>query len=345
MSYRDDISKSPTGTILEINSSQISAKRDTSTLARKKITLYAQLSYFLTQIIKKPRWILVFLIGRFSIVRRMHKLIFNLPKKRQPITKFKSSLFTDLNTQEAIESLNRDGIFLDISLPDNILQDILDHANSNNCHLGGKTDLGFNIIDKKKAELACKKPFFVAKYFNVSRFCPSILELANDPKILEIANGYIGKCAKYTGASLYWTFPIESVPYDSEQLGFCQYHYDLDDYASIRFSFYLTEVSLESGPHICILGSHRKRSILHELNYFSRRPPEKELEELYGQQQYISLTGKPGMGFIEDTFCFHRGSVPKSSPRLFLQLHFAANNYNFVEHHDYKDLETLRCFC
>ena len=80
----------------------------------------------------------------------------------------------------------------------------------------------------------------------------------------------------------------------------------------------------------------------HVSNYFSRIQTETELIQFYGQDKSLKLTGKSGFGFIEDTFCFHRGIRPTKQPRLFLQLHFAANNYNATEYHDYRDPNTLK---
>ncbi len=311
---------------------------------KRQIPFQDRIDYFLKQVVLKPRWILVFLLARFTLVRLIHQQIYQVFfSASNPITR-KASLFPELDSHKAINSLNKDGIFDCISLPESIVKEILDFVYASKCYGGGKPHFGFKIDAKRELDAAYDKPFFVAKYFNVSESCSAIRKLAQDPKIWQIATTYIGKKAKYTGASLYWTFPVEDSSYDSDQLGFCQYHYDLDDFASIRFSFYLTDVDLDAGPHICILGSHRLRAFFHEANYFSRRPAEQQLKNFYGENKIISLTGKAGSGFIEDTFCFHRGSVPKSTRRLFLQLHFAVNNYNPTEHHDYRAVEELRDF-
>ncbi|MEM7593610.1 MAG: phytanoyl-CoA dioxygenase family protein, partial [Cyanobacteria bacterium P01_A01_bin.83] len=189
------------------------------------------------------------------------------------------------------------------------------------------------------------QPFYVARYFNISHDCPQIIQLVNDPKLREIATKYIGKQAKYTGSSLFWTFPVEGESSDWEQQKFRYYHYDIDDVSGMRFCFYLTDVTLDNGPHVCIKGSHVKKSLSHVLNYLSRIQPETELAKVYDPEQFLTITGKSGYGFIEDTFCFHKGAPPQNQPRLFLQLHFAIHNYNQEQSYlDVRDPKTLQSY-
>lgn len=304
-----------------------------------------KLSYVTKAIITKPKWIILFVIGRFQVVRSIYLALSRLHFFPLELSSHSScSLFPSLDTKQIVRDLNKDGIFADFSLPQGTLQDILQYVNSSDCFAGGITNLGFKISEKYEIDKMYDQPFYTARYFNVSSFCPTVLELVNDPKIQEIATQYIGSRAKYTGASLFWTFPIKGVSHDSDQQHFSQFHYDIDDYISLRFCFYLTDVNPESGPHVCIRGSHRKKPIFQAFNFFSRIQSGQRLAKLYGREQFIRLEGKPGFGFIEDTFCFHKGNIPKSQPRLFLQLHFAANRYGKAEFHDYREPSTLQSF-
>ena len=68
------------------------------------------------------------------------------------------------------------------------------------------------------------------------------------------------------------------------------------------------------------------------------------MNKVYPREKFATIKGSAGSGFIEDTFCFHRGIAPKSKPRLFLQLHFAAHNYNDTEYLDDRDRDSLEYF-
>ncbi len=44
-------------------------------------------------------------------------------------------------------------------------------------------------------------------------------------------------------------------------------------------------------------------------------------------QNVITIFGKAGFGFAEDTIAFHKGTPPLNKPRLILQIEFATHNY------------------
>ncbi|AFZ44026.1 hypothetical protein PCC7418_1858 [Halothece sp. PCC 7418] len=302
--------------------------------------VFRKIRSFYKKIRRSPPYFLVFLFGRFIWVRLSFSHLSKPDQKAQQLFNQNSdSLFSDLDSKTIVTLLQKHGIFEGILLPEEIREDILEYVDSHDCFIDGKVDQGFKISEKDQVEAIYGRSFYVARYFNTSTTCTGISKLANDPKFWEIATQYIGKAAKYTGASLYWTFPLHdtSKPYE-----FSQFHYDLEDYNSLRFCFYLTDVHSDSGPHVCIQGSHRRKPIKSIFNYFSRIFPEEKLIEFYGFETFNYLIGKAGFGFIEDVFCFHRGAIPVHEPRLFLQLHFATNNYVEHQYHDHRDPKTLK---
>ena len=304
-----------------------------------------KISYVLNIILVKPKFFVVFILARFTFIRQLYS-IFNKLRSTPIEISSSNSLFPEVNTTEVVDLLQKDGVYLDFSLPSNIRDGILYQTRTQNCYAGGRTDMGFKISEKSEIDRVHKRPFYVARYFNISSSWSEISQLATDPKLQEIASKYIGQQAIYTGASLFWTFPIQGASEDFDQQQFKYFHYDVDDLAGLRFCFYLSEVDDESGPHLCIRGSHLKKSLLHVLNFFSRIQSEENLSKLYPREQFATIKGDSGYGFIEDTFCFHRGIAPKSKPRLFLQLHFAAHNYNDnnAEYLDYRDPDSLKYF-
>ncbi|MEM9508942.1 MAG: hypothetical protein AAGA16_14870 [Cyanobacteria bacterium P01_E01_bin.35] len=311
--------------------------------------LLRKLTYTFINIFTRPKYFLVFAFARFNTVRQIYLLLSKLWSNSTTtaiIHRDSSSLFSRTDTKSIVRTLKQDGIFLGFSLPQDFLSELMQYLSTQNCYGGGHPEMGFRISDKAQLDRVFSKPFYVARYFNISQDCPQITQLINDSKLREIATGYIGKQAKYTGSSLFWTFPIEGESCDADQQKFRYFHYDIDDFSGLRFCFYLTDVTLDDGPHVCIRGSHLKKPLLHVLNYFSRIQTETELTKVYDSKQFITITGNSGFGFIEDTFCFHKGNPPQKQPRLFLQLHFAAHNYN--EHQAYldeRDPNTLKSNC
>ena len=117
------------------------------------------------------------------------------------------------------------------------------------------------------------------------------------------------------------------------------FHYDVDDYNSLRFFFYLTDVDINSAPHIYVRGSHRKKRFANLLSPFKQRSDE-EIVHYYGEENIVKICGEAGFGFAEDTFCYHKATRPKAKSRLILQLQYAMNDYGI--HNDIVENEKLR---
>ncbi|MEL6927447.1 MAG: hypothetical protein AAFO95_02285 [Cyanobacteria bacterium J06600_6] len=306
----------------------------------KTVELKAKATYSFHNLITRPRYFLIFFLARFQVLRQIYAYGFRFKSHSLKTNAETDSLF-ELDPVPTVKTLKRDGVCGGLDLPSQFLNELQQYLLTQDCYAGGKTHLGFKINDKEELDRAFKQPFYVARYFNLSADCPQIRQLVNDPKLQQIATGYIGNQAQYTGASLFWTFPIQGVSVDADQQMFSHFHYDIDDFAGLRFCFYLTDVTLDDGPHVCIQGSHIHKRISYILNFFSRIQTSAELEKTYEPDKFMTISGAAGSGFMEDTFCFHKGNPPQSRPRLFLQLHFAAHNYGQTKYLDDKDPNTL----
>ncbi|WP_404790005.1 hypothetical protein [Altericista sp. CCNU0014] len=304
--------------------------------------LIHKVNYTVKNFIINPNNTIKFLLGRFYSVRLILTYFDRVHEAKE--SNLLQSFFPDLDISSAVSSLKKDGFFGGLALPQNILQEILDYTKSNDCHAGGDPQLGFRISDKKKVDQIYSQPFYMADYFNVSERCPAISKLANDSKLQEIAHLYVGKRAKYTGCSLTWVFPVEGLSHDAHRQESCSFHYDIDDYASMRVFFYLTEVTTEGAPHVFVYGSHHKKSLFHVLNFLSRKLADEAVSKFYGTEKVFPIYGPAGFGFIEDTSGFHKGTVPKSQLRLMLMLHYAGNNYNNEKYSDHRDPHLLKSF-
>ena len=307
-------------------------------------TVRIKASYVVKNFVKSPKTFVRLVFGRFYTVRLIFSWLDRGHERQMTPPNGSQSLFPYLDIYEVVDSLKEDGVFLGLQLPQDILQEILDYTNSNDCYAGGDPSLGFRISEKQELDRTYNQQFYLADYFNVGEQCPAISRLANDSNLRAIADLYVGKQAQHTGSSLTLTFPVEGRPYDAHRQESCNFHYDIDDYASLRFFFYLTDVTPESGPHVCVRGSHKRKSLLHVFNYLSRKQPDEEIFKFYGGDRVVPIHGKAGFGFIEDTFCFHKGTVPKAQPRLMLMLHFAINSYTNGIHSDHRDSRLLKSF-
>ncbi len=285
--------------------------------------IHSKLYPYYVKVKTNPLWLVMFLIGRFRIV---YSFVISFYKNSKPKNyDLRFSSFVDLKVDDAVDSLEKDGVYLGLQIPKSILQEILSFANSNNCYGDAEYTCGFLYSEKDKAIKQHEKPFIRGEYYNTAVLCPAIKKLANDPKLLDIATKYLGKTPVFTGSRLHWIFVVKEAGYDLNKAAM-NFHYDLNDYRSLRFFFYLTDVDLLSGPHVCIRGSHKRKKLTYLFSLI-RRQPEAELLDYYGAEKSLTICGPAGFGFAEDVFCFHKATPPISKDRLLLQIQFNLHNY------------------
>ncbi|MEO0532334.1 MAG: hypothetical protein AAF215_00495 [Cyanobacteria bacterium P01_A01_bin.123] len=288
---------------------------------------------------KNPSWIIMSILGRFTIIRYAVVAFLRSSKSKDHQPKNSLSIFRDINVTEIVNSLNQNGLYLGIQLPQNHLNRIFDFALSTTCYGNQNSRLGFYYSEKGRVEKEHGYTFFMAQYYNTSVLCSEIYELSRDSQLLEIAASYLRAKPIFTGSRLWWTFAVnDEQPYDSNQT-ITFFHYDLDDYACLRFFFYLTDVDSKSGPHICVRGSHTSKKLSHVLMPVKRRGDD-EIRNSYGSDNIVTVIGNKGFGFAEDTFCYHKATRPICRDRLMLQIQFATSDYGL--HNDLKDPSLLR---
>lgn len=166
---------------------------------------------------------------------------------------------------------------------------------------------------------------FLNDFLDITAECPIIGALERDPALLEIAARYLGAEPVLLGSRMWWSLarPASAL----EKLKFAQalWHYDLHDYASIKFSFYLTDVVAGGGGTAYIAGSHRRKRLRHQATLFIGRRDD-ELMGVYGPDAARTVLGPMGAGFAFDPYTFHMGTPP-ARDRLMLQIEFGRRRY------------------
>jgi hypothetical protein len=272
---------------------------------------------------RNPQKFFVFILGRFIIVRKLYTLFLSPQRSCLPQT---STIFTEIDTDRAVKSLQKNGYYLGLKLSPSVLQKILNFAYSAEMKIEGAPDIRFTYAEKNKAETKYRQDIIMPNYVDPSSRCDAIKQLETDAKLLKIAAKYLGSNPIHIRTILGWCFPANSEAY--KKLGkwgipITNFHCDLDDYRTIKFFFYFTDVDEKSGAHVCIRGSHNRRSFRH---YFYRSHSDRSIIDYYGAENVVNICGEAGFGFAEDPFCFHRGTPPIAKPRLMLQILYALND-------------------
>lgn len=139
---------------------------------------------------------------------------------------------------------------------------------------------------------------------------PHLLSIANDPRVLDVVEAFLGAKPTIGALRLWWSTPTASgEPEHAEN-----FHRDIDDLRFIKLFVYLTDVDDESGPHIYARGSHRE-NVLTTVGRFT----DEQVAEAVGSDKIMRLKGPAGTAFVESTYGLHRGLPPISKPRLVFQ--------------------------
>ncbi|MDG4876593.1 hypothetical protein P9273_15970 [Mesorhizobium sp. WSM4935] len=271
---------------------------------------------------ENPAWLPMFVLARTMPGRRMHWLG---AKRARPLDNAAETMFVGTDRAAAVEALRAEGLFSGLMLPSAIHQEIAAFAQRTPCFGNFDRRLEFMPGDHAEAEKRFGRSLLSGHYFERILDCPAALAIQKDPLLLDIARHYLGGQAKLITTRVWWSFPTGKVSdADKNLASLGKYHFDLDDWRMLKFFFYLVPVDEGTGPHVYVRGSHKRRVLKHQLTLLVGHPAE-EVLDVYGQQSPVMLTGEAGLGFVEDPFGFHMGTVPAHTPRLMMEVGFGVS--------------------
>jgi hypothetical protein len=279
----------------------------------------AQLPRYLKYIRDDPAWALVFSLGRLSPVRWITR---HMAASHEPVTE-PSALFPDLDETEVTRVLERDGIYCGLRLQSEIVQAILAFAETNPCFGNIDQNMPFLMRDHDKVERSLGRAVLVGHYLDQLKQCAAAMLVLHDPALYRIACRYLRAKAVRISSRLWWSFPTTQECDDGVLVRASQeiFHFDLEDWRSLKFFFQLTDVDARSGPHVYVRQSHRLRGLQHQFTILKSKP-EKDILSYYGKDRLVHVCGPAGFGFAEDPFGYHMGTVAKDRPRLMLDVEF-----------------------
>lgn len=250
------------------------------------------------------------------------------------------SPFQLVDEADFLKNLRKDGVAFGLNIPEQIVKKIRNWASENYCYADRNINYGFKFEERAYADIKLEKPILLAQYFNTTDDCFEISELSRDPVLLSIAAGYLKSIPTFVGANLWWTFPVDALAVDRDKHAHV-FHRDVDDFRFFKFFFYLTDVPTGEGAHVVVKGSHVNPPKTRASDpWVIRRYADREIEQFYPAGAVNEICGKAGDGFAEDTLCIHKGSTPKSEPRLLLQLQYALFDHGVMN--DRRDPGSLR---
>ncbi|WP_165769643.1 phytanoyl-CoA dioxygenase family protein [Arboricoccus pini] len=275
---------------------------------------------------EKPSWLVMFICARTLAGRRLERLLHRAAYRHpRPAT---SHQLSPIDLDKAVDGLVTQGVFIGLRLEDQTVAAIRNFALAKHCYARDRQDQPFLPEDVESVNRTRERDVIAAYYFEAVEESPEIRSLRNDPVLLSIAEAYLGQEPIWNRTRLWWSFPAKRVSdADLHAVAQDKFHFDMNEWRTLKFFFYLTPIDEKSGPHRCIVGSHRRRPLRQQFTVTVGRPTE-ELEDVYGEEAFRTIIGEAGTGFAEDPFVFHTGSLCEDKPRLILEFEFGARPAN-----------------
>jgi ectoine hydroxylase-related dioxygenase (phytanoyl-CoA dioxygenase family) len=239
---------------------------------------------------------------------------------------------TDRDLERIQMQLERDGYFVfENCLAEEFCESMIQQSLELDCEVMG--DEAAALPTKTFSRYSRKAP--IASLYSLTRDDTTdireVQQLISDPSLIKVAQNYLKSKPIFTGIYMGWSAAVKDTP-DSEAAQ--EFHWDMERIKWIRYFFYLTDVTPDTGPHCFIAGTHRAGAIprkLRELGYV--RHQDETILKIYGKDAYREFTGPRGTIIAEDSRGFHKGKMPNKGDRLLLAFELSNSTFGVNKRH------------
>ena len=175
----------------------------------------------------------------------------------------------------------------------------------------------------QKATVNLEKPLAIRYDFDEGLLVndPIVQSLMTDKSLLAVAQEYLGcaPCSDVTGMWWHTDFSDEPNPEAATM-----WHFDMDRVKWLKYFFYITDVTTETGPHCFVEGTHQTNGIPSQiLKQGYARITDQEVNECFKKDKIIEFLAKKGTLIIEDTRGLHKGKPVIKGARLLFQSQYS----------------------
>jgi hypothetical protein len=271
--------------------------------------------------ISKGEW--YYLFSRFQTVRKIYSGYRRFKERGLPVPPKPdpaATLFPTALDPETLKTLQKDSVAFGFNLPAALVAEILGYAR-NSPGIGRPNNTAFHYSEVKEGLLPNGSPIALGTILNADQ-CPAVQKIMTDPGLLDVTTRYLGYRPRQAKPRLFWSFVT---PFTEEQrIKVGQtifFHFDVDGYNFSYANFYLTDVDSKSGAHVMMKGTHKKKPL--GMLFHSANQPDEAVWAQFGKENQLLIEGPAGTGFIQDSSCYHKATVPEKRERLMLQIRFS----------------------
>lgn len=238
-----------------------------------------------------------------------------------------SGVLGDLSKEDVrqiTDSINENGFYIfDAKLPEEIIENISQFMET--------VPIAYRNIGPGPVLVDCdgyRKNRDLSNRFDLTntQHCngnEAVLKLITDQNFLHIANEYLNVKPILDIVAIWWnkTIPEQFSPEQKEKLKSASaqmFHHDMDRLKFLKFFIYLTDVEMDSGPHVYVRKTHQKSPdyITADGRYSD------EMIDQYAKEDVMHICGKKGSILAVDTRGIHKGLEVNKGERLLFQLEF-----------------------
>lgn len=269
---------------------------------------------------------LSYVLGRFKTVRVAYsgarRLAANFGSSTISDANGYATLFPGTDISLVVQSIREEAVFIGLQLPADIVAEIEAFARSEPLHAiydpKGPT---FKYSDVNQGKSKDGRSMPVGGISEPAR-CPAVQAIINDPVLRAIVRGYLGHEPRRVMPILHWSFASAISDEERRRLQHIviDYHYDVGGFNFVYASFYITDTDRNSGAHVMMKRSHNRKPLRMLLG--SAQASEADVRKQFGMENEIVIEGPAGLGFVQDTSCYHRATPPTQRDRLMLAIRF-----------------------
>lgn len=151
----------------------------------------------------------------------------------------------------------------------------------------------------------------------------TIFDVVFDDKIIDLAATYFGCLPSLNNVQLRKSKATDVDPKDLPKNGqTTRFHCDRDSPRFLKFFFYLDDVDKDNGPFTYVKQSHLNKVKGWRNKY---RWSDREVANLYGEENVIEITGKVGDLLVGNTSGLHKGKKVTKGERLMMTVYFSVH--------------------
>ena len=262
-------------------------------------------------------------LGRFRVVRAayggMRRLLDGPVLAPEP---GRSTLFPTVDVGQVVQTISKEAVFVGLNLPPETVGEIQAFALAAPIHANYDPDgPTFRYADVHRGRTADGRSVSIGGIHDPCS-CPAVQSVVDDPVLRAIVTGYLGHEPRQIMTILHWSFASDFTDDERRRLKHyvIDYHYDVSGFNFVYASFYLTDTDRQSGAHVMMKRSHKKKPLRMLLG--SASASQDAVRQRYGIDNEIIIEGPAGTGFVQDTSCYHRATPPTHRDRLMLAVRF-----------------------